>query len=63
MWFPWTNSQILTVVGLGFEFLSLVIALSVLFWSEEKRNNGVAGLFMIVLLGLGMFLQGLAVFS
>jgi len=63
MWFPWTNSQILTVAGLCFEFLSLVIALSVLFWSKEKSNNGTAGLFMIVLLGLGMLLHGLAVFS
>jgi hypothetical protein len=64
------------VAGLCLEFLSVTLALSKLFWSKEKgieekgrtekqitRSNMIEGVFVIILLGLGMLLQGLAVFS
>lgn len=69
----WSDSQILVVVGLLLEFLSVAVAIRKLFWGYYKRleqgtfRQGIEkdrreGMIIVVLLSIGMLLQGIAVF-
>jgi len=73
MW--WTSSQILVVIGLILEFASVAITVRKLFWGyyeridasaqsskQTERSDKIEGTIIVVLLSIGMFLQGLAVF-
>jgi hypothetical protein len=71
----WTTSQILVFIGLIFEFGSVAITVRKLFWGyykriEEKARTGkqirrsdqIEGTIILLLLSIGMILQGLGVF-
>jgi len=73
MW--WTSSQILVVIGLILEFASVAITVRKLFWGyygrihasgktikQTERSDKIEGTIIVVLLSIGMFLQGLAIF-
>mgnify|MGYP001100759613 CR=1 FL=1 len=73
-----STSQFLVVLGLIFEFMSVAVTIRKLFWGyykrfaketflqeimQETRKEKKEGLAIVILLGVGMFLQGLAVFA
>lgn len=71
----WTNSQILVVIGLILEFASVAITVRKLFWGyyrridastktskQRERSDKIEGTIIVILLSIGMLLQGLAVF-
>jgi hypothetical protein len=71
----WTNSQILVVVGLVFEFVSVAVTIRKYFWNyykridemgktnkQQRRSDKIEGIVVLCFLCIGMILQGLAVF-
>ena len=70
----WSTSQILMVIGLMFEFLSVAITIRKLFWGYDRRlddhmvtqqriiKEKTEGIIIVTLLSIGIFLQGIAVF-
>lgn len=70
----WSTSQILMVIGLMFEFLSVAVTIRKLFWGYDRRLNEhmttqqriskdkMEGRIIVTLLSIGIFLQALAVF-
>ena len=70
-----TLSQILVIVGLFLEFFSVTITIRKAFWGyyrrldergktdrQKERSDKIDGIIIVILLGAGMILQGVATF-